>query len=114
MAILLIVILIFAVAFMSKFILIHPDDSVVIALVPMAAGDQLRVKERTITLLQDVDKGGKVAITAMAQGEPVVKYGCPIGRLTAAVQAGEWVHTHNVKRHSPMSLSINIYRTFRR
>ncbi len=97
MAILLIVILIFAVAFMSKFILIHPDDSVVIALVPMAAGDQLRVKERTITLLQDVDKGGKVAITAMAQGEPVVKYGCPIGRLTAAVQAGEWVHTHNVK-----------------
>lgn len=82
---------------MSKFVLIHPDDSVVIALTPMAAGDELNVRDISVTLSQDVDKGAKVAIATMKAGDPVIKYGCQIGLLTAAVNAGEWVHSHNLK-----------------
>ena len=35
----------------------------------------------------------------IACGEYVIKYGEIIGKATADISAGEWVHTHNVKSH---------------
>jgi altronate hydrolase len=45
----------------------------------------------------DFSMGHKVALVAIKMGEPVVKYGFPIGIATSEIQAGEWVHDHNVK-----------------
>ena len=41
--------------------------------------------------------GHKYALRDIAAGEPVIKYGNPIGIATAPIKKGEHVHTHNVK-----------------
>lgn len=49
-----------------------------------------------------------MALCAIKTGEPVIKYGCPIGHATAEIAAGEWVHTHNCKQICLRSRDINI------
>src|SRR5690554_6942058 len=44
---------------------------------------------------QRISRGHKVAIAAVAEGEPVRKFGQIIGFATRAIAAGEWVHEHN-------------------
>jgi altronate hydrolase len=47
--------------------------------------------------LEKIDKGHKIALRDIKQGENVIKYGFPIGHATTDIKAGQWVHTHNVK-----------------
>ncbi|MBQ8374213.1 MAG: altronate dehydratase [Clostridia bacterium] len=46
-----------------------------------------------------IPAGHKYALKAIKKGEYVIKYGEIIGRATADISAGEWVHTHNVRSH---------------
>jgi altronate hydrolase len=71
---------------------IDPRDSVATALRDLATGEQLS----GVTLAEPVGKGHKVAVRALAAGDPVLKFGFPIGRATRAIAPGEHVHTHNV------------------
>lgn len=71
---------------------IHADDRVAVALRPLKRGDFVL----GITLLEDIPGGHKFALCDMAAGSPVIKYGLPIGRATAHIPAGGWVHTHNI------------------
>ncbi|MBE5040502.1 UxaA family hydrolase [Ructibacterium gallinarum] len=41
--------------------------------------------------------GHKYAICDIAEGENIIKYGCPIGHASCDIKKGEHVHTHNVK-----------------
>lgn len=50
-----------------------------------------------LTALMDVPIGHKIALSDLAVGETVVKYGQDIGRVVAAVKKGEHVHVHNIK-----------------
>lgn len=43
-----------------------------------------------------VPKGHKVALTAHAVGDTVIKYGFAIGRATAPIAPGDHVHSHNL------------------
>ena len=45
----------------------------------------------------DIPFGHKVALSPIAEGDPVIKYGYPIGRASGAIAEGEWVHDHNVR-----------------
>ena len=47
----------------------------------------------------NIPAGHKFAIKDIKVGEYVIKYGEIIGRATADIKKGEWVHTHNVKSH---------------
>ena len=47
----------------------------------------------------NIPAGHKYALADIKKGEPVIKYGQIIGRATADIKAGEWVHTHNVRSH---------------
>ena len=78
---------------MPDFIHIHPRDNVAVALRPVTAGTVFQ----GIAALQDIPQGHKMALLPLAAGEQVAKYGFSIGSATAAVEAGSWVHTHNVK-----------------
>lgn len=77
---------------MPQLIRIHPDDNVAVALEDVPAGTVFG----GITVLRDIPRGHKLALTALAVGERVVKYGLPIGHTTEAVMPGQWVHTHNM------------------
>jgi altronate dehydratase len=43
--------------------------------------------------------GHKFALSPIAKGEDVIKYGECIGQTTAAIARGEHVHVHNVVSH---------------
>ena len=71
---------------------IDPRDDVATALVALAAGDSAG----GVTVRGEIPAGHKLALRAIAAGEPVLKYGWPIGRATADIAAGDHVHSHNL------------------
>lgn len=78
-------------------ILLHPDDNVLICVAPIAAGDSLPTSAGAIPAREDIMVGHKVARWALSAGDKIIKYGAPIGSMTAAAPPGEWVHMHNMK-----------------
>ena len=43
---------------------------------------------------QDIPDGHKLALRDIAAAEDIIKYGVVIGRATAPIPAGSWVHLH--------------------
>ena len=80
-----------------KLIRIHPDDNVAVALEDIRSGETVEIDSLTVTALEDVSRGHKIALQRIPAGEPVVKYGNPIGIAKEAIPAGAWVHVHNVR-----------------
>ena len=81
-----------------KTIQINPADNVIVALEPLAAGTAVAVPGvGDVAAAEDIPQGHKMAVRAIAAGDNVIKYGLPIGHVTCDVQAGSWLHTHNVK-----------------
>lgn len=81
---------------MQQAIRIHPADTVAVALQTLREGETVTVDAQAITLRTDVPAGHKFALRPLRSGEHVIKYGQPIGETTAAVAAGEHIHTHNL------------------
>lgn len=77
---------------MTDFIHIHPKDNVAVALKPIPAGTVFL----GVAAGQDIPQGHKMALSALAPGEQIVKYGFPIGHALQEIPAGAWVHTHNM------------------
>jgi altronate hydrolase len=75
---------------------IHPTDNVAVLLDPICSGETLVAANTKITANSDIDKGHKIALSDINAGEPVIKYGFPIGFAARPIQAGDWVHTHNI------------------
>ena len=80
-----------------KLIRIHPDDNVAVALEDIRSGETVETGGLTVTALEGVSRGHKIALQRIPAGEPVVKYGNPIGIAKEAIPAGAWVHVHNVR-----------------
>jgi altronate hydrolase len=80
-----------------ELIRIRPEDNVAVAIREFAKGERLRVADGvSVVASDDVPYGNKVALRAIATGEPIVKYGEPIGHASRDITPGEVVHTHNV------------------
>jgi len=73
---------------------IHPDDNVA-TLLGDGEGAATLVGGGEIALNAPIAMGHKVALADIAAGQPVVKFGIPIGHASAAIRAGDWVHLHN-------------------
>lgn len=82
---------------MQDFIRIHEDDNVAVALRPIAQGEELTVGQYQVTTLEEIPQGHKFALKPIAAGSEVIKYGFRIGFAKEDVQAGGWVHVHNLK-----------------
>ena len=52
-------------------------------------------QHRQVAVRGAIALGHKVALIAIAQGAPIVKYGVEIGEATTAIVPGDWVHLHN-------------------
>jgi altronate hydrolase len=76
---------------------IHEDDNVAVAIRPLVVGEQIEVAGARVTVRDAVAAGHKIALRPLDAGESVVKYGFPIGAITAPVHAGGWVHAHNLR-----------------
>ncbi|HLZ57046.1 MAG TPA: altronate dehydratase family protein [Ktedonosporobacter sp.] len=81
-------------------VLLHPEDDVAIARIPLGRGVMLRLpgdsSERLIEVAQRVPSGHKVALHDIAAGQPVLRYGSIIGFATQPIPAGSHIHSHNL------------------
>lgn len=89
---------------MKHGILLHEfEDDVGVAVEDLKKGSKIGVvtlegkAAGTITLMNDVPLGHKVAMRAMEVDKPVIKYGRPVGKAVAPIAKGAHVHVHNVK-----------------
>ena len=80
-----------------KGIRIHPDDNVAVALEDLRRGETLTLDTVSVTAIEDIARGHKIALRDIKEGEPVVKYGNPIGLAKADIPTGAWAHVHNVR-----------------
>jgi len=81
---------------MKELVQIRPQDTVAVALQPLAAGTVCDWGGGTVTLRTDIPMGHKAALRDIRKGEAVIKYGFPIGEATEDIPAGAHVHTHNL------------------
>lgn len=91
---------------MKEFIKINECDNVIIALRDYKKDEVIDLEGEKITLLEDINRGHKIAIKNINKGENVVKYGLPIGYALEDIKVGSWVHTHNTKTNLK---DLNIY-----
>lgn len=97
---------------MQDFLKINEKDNVAVALRDVPAGKELTIqaglgqgnspqvtgKEKiTISTLEEIPAGHKMALRHIPEGGAVVKYGYPIGIAKESIPAGAWVHTHNIR-----------------
>ena len=81
---------------MKPAIVVSQRDNVATALEPLEAGRAIRAGESTVTLIEPIPRGHKLALRVIRAGEAVVKYGSAIGTASVDIAAGTHVHTHNV------------------
>ncbi len=91
---------------------LQPGDNVATALRDLAAGEVVELDGLRIRVGEPVPLCHKLALADLAPGDAVLKYGQPIGVVTAAVAAGGHVHVHNMQSargrgiaHEPQVLS---------
>jgi hypothetical protein len=75
---------------------ISARDNVATALEALEAGRLVEANGVSVTAVERIAAGHKIALCAIAAGQAVIKYGSPIGLATHAIQSGAHVHTHNV------------------
>lgn len=77
---------------------INAQDNVATLLQPTQPGAIIvrgPAGQSEIIAREPVEHGHKIAISAIAKGDDIVKFGVIIGVATCAIQQGDWVHLHN-------------------
>src|SRR5690606_25069963 len=77
---------------MTPFIRLHPADDVLIARSQLVGGTTVE----GVTARGLIPPGHKIAVRAIAPGEPVRRYNQIIGFASKPIAPGEHVHTHNL------------------
>ncbi|MGH6926271.1 MAG: UxaA family hydrolase [Propylenella sp.] len=76
-----------------RFVRLHPDDNVVIAVAALPTGTELAGEG--VTVARAIPSGHKAATREIPSGSPVIKFGQIIGYATEDIPAGAHVHVHN-------------------
>jgi (2R)-sulfolactate sulfo-lyase subunit alpha len=89
---------------MIHFVLHDAKDTVAVVVVegvtagtPMTGWIMDEDRQIQVTARQDIPIGHKVALSDMATGSTVLKYGIDIGKVVAPIEAGQHAHVHNIK-----------------
>lgn len=77
-------------------LLLAAADDVAVTLRPVARGERLRVAGAALVAADEIPFAHKIALRPIAAGAAVRKFGVPIGRATADIAPGAWVHVHNI------------------
>jgi hypothetical protein len=80
---------------------VHAADNVATLLDEAAAGAPLQIvgpaPNSTLAAHEKIELGHKVAVAAIPEGAPVIKFAINIGIATRPIEPGEWVHLHNCR-----------------
>lgn len=78
-------------------LVLDEQDNVATLLEDCAAERMFEYGDGTVELSTAIPFGHKFALSRIERGQAVYKYGEVIGRATADIEAGDWVHTHNCR-----------------
>jgi len=85
----------------KRAILMHPKDNVATSVEEVQAGDAVQVsggeENRSVTAIEAVPFGFKIALEEIPQGALIVKYGETIGKAGRLIPRGALVHIHNLE-----------------
>jgi (2R)-sulfolactate sulfo-lyase subunit alpha len=87
-----------------QFLLHHDGDNVAVAMMDLEPGilHGRSVKEGTESdaqLNHAIPLGHKFALTDLAEGDSIIKYGIKVGLASAAIKKGDYIHTHNMRSY---------------
>ena len=77
-------------------IVLREGDDVAVLTQSLSSGSELEAPALSLRLTSDIPAGHKIALTSVADGQPVHKYGQIIGFATRNIEPGDWVHSHNL------------------
>src|ERR1700759_5209540 len=82
---------------------VHPQDNVAIIANEggLPAGAHL---DNDVTLIDAIPEAHKVALSGIAVGEPIVRYGVIIGYAQVPITKGSWVHEGGMSLPAPPPL----------
>src|SRR5260370_21273927 len=83
----------------NAIILLHSEDNVAVARVPLSAGQSIEAQSAVLTVVNAIPAGHKVALERIQAGQPVRRYGETIGIASAEIEPGEHVHEHHLAFH---------------
>jgi altronate dehydratase len=78
-------------------IVLAKSDNVAMVTADVRPGSDVLADDVAIAVQEPIPFGHKIAVSAIAAGADVVKFGVPIGRATRSIAAGEHVHVHNIE-----------------
>lgn len=84
----------------QKILCIHPDDSMLVALVDLVPGEVVVWEGESVIICTAVKGKHKFARKAFAVGELLVLYGVPVGKATQPIRRGEAVTTENLEHYA--------------
>lgn len=90
-----------------RFRRLNKADDVAVAVDAAPAGSEILVGDQPVICAENIPAGHKVALKDIAAGKSVIKYGYSIGKAKVDINAGQWVHTHNVKTGLEGTLEYN-------
>ena len=82
---------------MNEYMIINKKDNVAVALKKIEKGFCVQWEGKNVELQEEIPQGHKFLIKDVKKGEDIIKYGNPIGHATEDLQAGAWIHIHNMK-----------------
>ncbi len=101
----------------AKYLKINTADNVAVAIHEISKGEQITVDGQTITTVDDIPAGHKIALKNFSEGENVIKYGYPIGHTKMAVRQGSFMNEQHIKTnlaglldysYNPVDASLDI------
>ncbi|MBX2966369.1 MAG: altronate dehydratase [Cyclobacteriaceae bacterium] len=84
----------------NKFLKIHPDDNVLVALSDLKAGENIQYNGSAFTLPQDIPAKHKFALKDLNPQDEIKMYGILVGKALHSIPAGGVITTQNVKHQA--------------
>ena len=91
---------------MSRILLVHPQDDMVVALEDHASGDRIVLHDDAITLTGPVEAKHKFSRRAVKEGERLRMYGIVVAEALRDIRQGDPLTTSNIK-HATADVEVN-------
>lgn len=79
------------------FVRLHPDDNIVVARQTVRGNETVTLPDgQSLTTAERIELGHKLAVSAIASGDCIYKFGQVIGFASTDISPGQSVHVHNV------------------
>ena len=81
----------------NKIMKLHAEDNVAVLTADLEKGTELKLEGEVFKINKELSLGDKIALSDLAKGALIYKYGIAIGSTKIAIAKGQWIHLHNMQ-----------------